>query len=62
MIIVSVSVYLLPESINNPAKRIRHTFMNNEVEMKEMSDKKEETPVIADGDSAVVEVKSESAA
>ena len=40
MIIVSVSVYLLPESINNPAKRIRHTFMNNEVEMKEMSDKR----------------------
>ena len=34
MIIVSVSVYLLPESINNPAKRIRHTFMNNEVEIR----------------------------
>lgn len=62
MIIASVSVYLLPESINNPAKRIRHTFMNNEVEMKEMSDKKEEGPVVADSDSAIVEVKSESVA
>ena len=87
MIIVSVSVYLLPESIGmsehsdavvvivseetgsisaavggllkrHLAPETLEQLLRNEL----MSDKKEETPVVADGDSAVVEVKSESAA
>ena len=59
MMVASVSVYLLPESINNPAKRIRHTFMNNEVELKELSEKKEESPMVTESDRAIVQVKSE---